>query len=456
MKNQLIAPFLLTLLVILILQGLYFLPPYSLGTEALRRVDLLSDLRPTVEESVACDSIVSTLPLPPKPDFVDSCRADLTCIEDYADSTMRGMEPFYRALSSGAYKERPVRIAYFGDSFIEADIFTADLREQLQRAFGGCGVGFVPAGSNISGYRQTVAHAYGGWEGHATTDSTGFQRRLQGLSGHYYIPRSGAYTTLRGQSKKQAYLDSCQQSAIYYRSRGVVKLQSVINKLEKSEHETNDHLAVQKCVVEGAIGQVKWEVLAADSAIFYGVAMDGLTGISLDNFSLRGGSGYQLAQVERETLSGFNRVRPYDLIVLQYGLNVATKLGRNYDGYISRMEEVVARVKDSFPEAGILLVSVGDRNYRNEHGELRTMPGVKNLIRYQQGLAIESNIAFWNLFQAMGGDESMVELVEKGMANRDYTHINNRGGEHLATLLVETLLFGKEQYEKRKAYEAQE
>ena len=28
-------------------------------------------------------------------------------------------------------------IAYFGDSFIEADIFTADLREMLQQEFGG-------------------------------------------------------------------------------------------------------------------------------------------------------------------------------------------------------------------------------------------------------------------------------------------------------------------------------
>ena len=38
---------------------------------------------------------------------------------------------------------RPVRIAYFGDSFIEADILTADLREMLQQKYGGCGVGFV-------------------------------------------------------------------------------------------------------------------------------------------------------------------------------------------------------------------------------------------------------------------------------------------------------------------------
>ena len=60
----------------------------------------------------------------------------MTCIEDYSDSTHRGMAPFYEALnrlSSGSEDDNLVRIAVFGDSFIEADIFTADLREMLQK-----------------------------------------------------------------------------------------------------------------------------------------------------------------------------------------------------------------------------------------------------------------------------------------------------------------------------------
>ena len=70
----------------------------------------------------------------------------MTCIEDYGDSTRCGMA-FYEALdrtsSSNPEDDGLVRIAVFGDSFIEADIFTADLREMLQKRFGGCGVGFV-------------------------------------------------------------------------------------------------------------------------------------------------------------------------------------------------------------------------------------------------------------------------------------------------------------------------
>ena len=99
----------------------------TIGGHVLRRVDILGDVRPVPEVVSEPDSL---LPPPPKvkPAFVDTCRSGMTCIEDYSDSTLRGMTPFYRALDELAAKPRPVRIAYFGDSFIEADILTADLR----------------------------------------------------------------------------------------------------------------------------------------------------------------------------------------------------------------------------------------------------------------------------------------------------------------------------------------
>ena len=43
--------------------------------------------------------------------------------------------------------------------------------------------------------------------------------------------------------------------------------------------------------------------------------------------------------------------------------------------------------------------------------------------------------------------------IQEAMANYDYTHINFRGGKHLAGLLYETMIYGKEQYDRRRAYE---
>ena len=106
-------------------------------------------------------------------------------------------------------------------------------------------------------------------------------------------------------------------------------------------------------------------------------------------------------------------------------------------------------------EPGESFVASVIREYKTEEGSLRTMPGIKNLIRYQQNLAADSGVAFWNMFEAMGGEGSMADMVhaKPSLANYDYTHINFRGGKHLAEVLYEALVYGKEQYDRRRAYE---
>lgn len=456
-KNVLKYTGLLMFIVVGALLAMYLLPGVTVGGHVLRRVDILGDVRRATEPVTEPDSL---LPPPPKvkPAFVDTCRAGMTCIEDYSDSTLRGMTSFYRALDELAVQPRPVRIAYFGDSFIEADILTADLREMLQKRYGGCGVGFVTITSMTSGFRPTVRHSFGGWQSHSVMDSVFFDRSKQGVSGHYFIPNSGAYVELRGQKTYASLLDTCQRASIFFYNRGEVSLSVRVNRGEAVTETFQPIDDLQKMTVEGNIGSVRWTVERADSTLFYGLAMDGTSGITVDNFSLRGSSGLSLRSVPVWMMREFNEQRPYDLIILQFGLNVATERGRNYDRYIAGMKTTLQHLKDAFPQAGILVVSVGDRDYKSEDGDLRTMPGIKNLVRYQQNLAADESVAFWNMFEAMGGEGSMAEMVhvKPSMANYDYTHINFRGGKHLAGLLYEALMYGKEQYDRRRAYEEAE
>lgn len=454
MKNYLKHSLWLVLIVLAVLIGFHWLPDFVIAGHKMRRVDILSDLR--YPDIMAADSDSISLPPIIKPAFVDTCREGLTCIEDYSDSTLRGMAPFYEALNRLPTDDGLVRIAVFGDSFIEADIFTADLREMLQKKFGGCGVGFVTITSMTSGYRPTVRHTFSGWASHAVTDSTYFDRKRQGVSGHYFVPRPGAYVELRGQKNYASLLDTCQRASIFFANKGNLQLSSSVNRNENRSYTIEPKRGLGEAHVEGMIGSVRWTVDSADSTLFYGLAMDGKKGIILDNFSLRGSSGLSLRGIPAQMIKEFNQKRPYDLIILEYGLNIATERGRNYDNYQKGLLKAIEHLKENFPQAGILLLSVGDRDYRAENGDLRTMPGVKNLIRYQQSIAAESGIAFWNMFEAMGGEGSMAKLVhaKPSMANYDYTHINFRGGKHLAGLLYETLIYGKEQYDRRRAYEA--
>ena len=383
-KNYLKYSLWLVLTVFVALFGLHWLPAITIDGHTMRRVDILSDLRYPKQEVAAADS--DSIPLPPvvKPAFVDTCRAGMTCIEDYGDSTRCGMASFYEALdrtsSSNPEDDGLVRIAVFGDSFIEADIFTADLRERFQSEFGGCGVGYVPITSSISGYRPTVRHSFGGWSSHSSNDSVGFDRSLQDISGHYFFAREGAYVQLKGQSKYASHLDTCEVSTLYYLNKGFAGIRSQINGGTDVLHEEPGDDRLQMLSVEGRIGQVKWSVEQSDSVTFFGAAMDGKQGVAVDNFSVRGSSGLHLRSIPLKTLKAFQRVRPYDLIVLQYGLNVATERGVNYESYKKGMLAVIAHLKEAFPEAAILLVSVGDREFKDDrrNGELRTMPGVKN------------------------------------------------------------------------------
>ena len=452
MKNYLKYTLWFTLLVLVILFGLNYLPSVTIGGHTLRQVDLLSDIRKIEPEEEDTDTLL--LPVV-KPAFIDTCRTGMTCIEDYSDSTLRGMTPFYETLNRIDSLDRPVRIAFFGDSFIEADILTADLREMLQQKYGGCGVGLVNITSTTNGFRPTVKHSYRGWRTHAVTDSLYFERRKQGINGHYFIPSYGAYVELSGQTKYASRLDTCEQSTIYFYNRGTLSLTARVNQKTELEKTFSSSNELQQMSVLGRIGSIRWRVNRADSALFFGASMDGRRGIVVDNLSLRGSSGLSIRYIPEKTLQDFNEKRTYDLVILQYGLNIATPRGSNYDKYFKGMSETVEHVKKCFPQAGILLLSVGDRDYKSNTGEMRTMVGVKNLIRYQQNIAAETNVAFWNMFEAMGGEGSMAKLVnaKPAMANYDYTHINFRGGDYLAELLYETLIYGKEQYDRRRAYE---
>lgn len=111
MKNYLKYSLGLIVFVMIALIAMHWLPAITIDGHTMRRVDLLSDVRPSKSDMEELDT--DSLPPVPavKPIFVDTCRTGMTCIEDYSDSTLRGMTPFYRALdevsskwASGTYR----------------------------------------------------------------------------------------------------------------------------------------------------------------------------------------------------------------------------------------------------------------------------------------------------------------------------------------------------------------
>jgi len=416
---------------------------FNWGGLEFKKVDALADIRLKNAASTVVDTIADL-----KPEYTDSCRNGMICIDDYS-ANHDALNRFYEALSSN----RQTHIAYFGDSFIEGDLLTGSLRYLLQREQGGNGVGYVPINCLTAGFRTTVATSADGWDEHCLTDSV-FDRKKQGVSGYYFIPQAGATASFSCRTVSENTTDTCSEASFYLITDGDLKFTTIINRQIKEQHKVSGSPDIQKISVYGRIGHVRITVdNQGKNTRFFGVALDDEnTGAVVDNYSLRGVSGETLRSIPEKTLRDFDKLRSYDLIILQYGLNVATKTGSKYDYYKKSMTEVINYLRENLPHTDFLLVSVGDRAAKID-GEMKTMPGVKNLLATQQAIAAECGIAFWNLMDVMALDGGMVEYVKSkpAKANLDYTHINFHGGELIAEHLFETIEYEKEKYiEKEK------
>lgn len=509
MKNNSWKPFAITLLVIVILMGMFYLPRIQVGDKLLRRVNILSEIqkrdndgnivaeiKADESEGIVEQKFDSSKTSVQQAIFVDSIPEGMTAIEDFSDGDAPIMDYFYAALDQA--DSRPVRIAYYGDSYIEGDILTEDLRELYQQKYGGQGVGFVDIHSITAGFRQTVTAKSTGWTDHNANDKgKGFNKSYQGINGRYFIG-SNATMDIKGQKRKYgSHLDTMQVATVYFTpgpgltlsySKNGGEMEELYTTGGEAELDVQTYTVTDKHVnvtysedssevyydttyttrevttsvarqeqghiahksVKGRIGSFKINVSNGGSSRFYGVALDGTKGVTLDNFSMRGSNGWYIQDIPLATLKSFNEMRPYDLIVVHFGLNTASRKQKDYSAYTSKMAKAISHLRKAFPETAILVVSIADREEKNHDGQMHTMPGVRELISYQRKMASDEHVAFWNIYEAMGGDGSLAEMVANKQANLDYTHINFAGGKHLAKIFFDVLENGKENYDRRK------
>lgn len=443
-------PLVVLLLSTVVLCLLRFVPSRTFCGYEFKAIDPLSDL---LGDSAALMES-ETLGLIPETKRVmasnDSCPQGMTCFVDYGTGTPSGMATFYRALQRRHELGRPVRIAYFGDSFIEGDILTADLRSLLQQQFGGCGAGYLDIAPPFPGFRLSVHQQFSGWNARCVLEKGNYSPGKLGISLRYATGGPGAWTEVRA-SDKYVRANRFETATLYLASNSPVSIRATYSGGNSRLLQNRGDGRLEALTIGGdSLRQVRWTVENGSGAVYYGMATEGRDGISVDNFSLRGSSGIQLAEISEAYLQSLGRLRPYDLIVIQYGLNVASARQKDYSLYVKQMQRVIEHMKQAFPQTAILVVSVGDRETK-VGGELHTMPGVRALIEYQEQLAALTEVGFWNLYEAMGGDGSIVNMSRQSPeeARKDYTHITRPGGRRLARLLYKTMIYGYGTYKQQ-------
>ena len=469
-ENKLRRVLALMICVLAMCTAMFYLPD-KVFDYPIKKVDLLSDLRADVQE-LTLDSLRRQLELQAHADslevdsvalrdsirkeigldsamlalrdslyrviaFVEGADSTGSHIEDYSLGHI-GLQKFFAALGARDTLGRPVYVAFLGDSFIEGDILVADFRSAMQQAFGGGGIGFVPITSVAAQYRPTVEQSAEGWK---TWSMMTDHSQAYTLSGLLFEPEGdSARVTLRT-TDRYPESETVSSFKFYYQRNKETEMRWSADGGITSETVMLPSTDSVSCYArQGNFQEIDLQFThAKENLLALGIALESDTGVIVDNYSLRGSSGSILHRLDSVQSRALNAQRPYDLVILQYGLNVASDSVLSYGWYGRQMEESIKQVRRCFPTADVLLLSVSDRS-RQIGGKFETMPAVLALLHAQRQTARRMGIPFWNLFGAMGGENSMVKFVEKNWASKDYTHLGFPGGKALADSLFNALM----------------
>ncbi|MEY3323422.1 MAG: hypothetical protein RLZZ417_3005 [Bacteroidota bacterium] len=358
-------------------------------------------------------------------------------------------------------KNSQVRIAYYGDSGIEADLVTQTLRDSLQKNFGGTGVGFLPITSRDPGYRQSIKHYFSNlwhWE---SLENPSPMRKNPGISGNTFYttqndsiedqtawisyrgktfsPRTAIFPTLRffyGKNEKEG-------------SNGNIEWE--INGLQETANLVENGLLNELKLFDQPITQIRIKANIPSGLPVYGCSIESETGVIVDNFALRGIDGSRLVRIPTNLLKEFQQKLNYDLIVFSYGLNVINPARKDFSEYEEKIIQLIKHYRTAFPEIPILLIGPPDKGIGSP-GNIVSDPSIPRITKVMRKAAIKSETAFLSLYELMGGNGSMARWVEKErprLASTDYTHFNYEGADKISQQLLNIFLSETNSLQKR-------
>lgn len=465
-----------TLAVILGLVALGFVPSFEIFGMEFERVDILSQLR---AEEIAEDAShnytadfdlleqelaeaeaqifeVDTLPepIPVRYEWIVESRgsnsraalrsedfaptsANIVDFEDFDTLATTRFDAFISKLANG----EDVRIAFMGDSFVEGDIVTCDLREELQSRFGGRGAGFIPADIPFATVRKSIKRTSANWKTYSVMKPKEAPEALRErlfVSGYLAEGRAGATTRWQA-TTSHASLDSCTQARILLISRDTSRIEVVLGDTLRNEFMIAGDERVREIYVEGPVDDIRLSVVEG-SVMCYGATMEGNGGVTVDNFSVRSNNGHAIFGTSATVNRQVDELLGYDLVVLQYGLNIMQKGQRVYAKYRDQVRDMIAYAERCFPNAAIVVVGVSDRWVKNaETNVYEPIGSVDALTSYQRAAADSCKVVFWNTSRVMKSLGGMPTFVSNGWAAKDYTHINYAGGKRIANALTEAI-----------------
>lgn len=397
-------------------------------------------------------------------------RSRIVSIE-YPDSTKKALNSFFETLSSGLSSKSLIHVLHYGDSQIEGDRITSYLRSRMQKRFGGRGVGLlhmVPHSYQPGSIRQSstsnwakfvladlpkgigVGHKFGVMGGYSIFEkSKGFLSRGGFNEAGVTIQRLGKASLSRSFSRvRLLYGYSLEPFMASVTAGGkVIDAEMVppskgVNQLffeTPNEHNT-----------------INLEIKGDESPLFFGISLESKTGVAVDNIALRGSSGTDFTRANEADLKSFYKVLNVKLIILQFGANLVPHVVKSYTYYENQLYKQIATLKNAKPDAAILVIGVSDVS-RKESANFVSYPNIEEIRDAQRNAAKRAGAAFWDCYEAMGGQNSMPAWVKANppLASKDYVHFSPRGANLIAEMFYSALIGEYEKYISNIAEESE-
>ncbi|MCK9426825.1 MAG: hypothetical protein M0Q21_12365 [Ignavibacteriaceae bacterium] len=354
------------------------------------------------------------------------------------------MNYFFQALKQA--KSKKVRIADYGDSGNEGDLITADIRERFQSEFSGNGVGMMAITSQDITFRVTTKHSFSdNWK--TVSVLTGKEGDIPiGLNGFVSIPQGVAWVQYetKGPYKNSKYFTSAK---VYYTNAKASSIKYSFNNGAEQTATLQAGSGVKELVLSasGNATSFKMTTTMAYQAQFFGVSLESGNGVYVDNYPWRGNSGVSFKDIPDFVKKDFQKYLDYKLLILTYGANMMTAGNINFTWYENQMIKVIQDLKTYFPQTSILLVGMGDR-VTKRGSRMFTDPNVYKMHQSQKNIVNATGITYWDKFDAMGGENSMLDWVNSNLASKDYGHLNELGAKKMAGMVSDLLI---DEYRKK-------
>lgn len=359
------------------------------------------------------------------------------------------LDPFFAALWKleqnkwGQGKDGGVvTILHYGDSPTTADLITGDVRAQLQNRFGDAGRGYTLIAKPWAWYgHRGVEISDHGWK---VRTGVGLMREgIYGLGGAAFEGQSGAWSKFKLTESQQTAVD------VEYLSKpggGVFEVdaddQRILEQTTDAETQTTASVHVELPTGTKVVG-----IRPTDGTVtlFGADFRRGTSGLLYSSLGLNGATTSVLARVLQPVLwkQELEHAAPA-LIVVNYGSNESSFGSFVHKQYAAELRLAIQRLRQNAPGVPILIMSPMDRGERSGLDDIETMSTIPEIVAIQRQVAGETHCAFFDTYDAMGGDGTMARWygASPRLVTADLLHPTPQGASIVAGLFLEQLGLG--------------